>query len=117
MAEQGVANWIQACVALLLCVTGVLPASTETSRNYYDILNVEPTATDSQIKRNFRKLAVKYHPDKNKSTDAERAFAEIAEGNKNDIYVFIFVSQVNRHSPGIKKCILFIGIFPFANTN
>uniref|UniRef100_A0A3Q3RMD9 DnaJ homolog subfamily B member 9 n=1 Tax=Mastacembelus armatus TaxID=205130 RepID=A0A3Q3RMD9_9TELE len=57
-----------------------LPAASETSRNYYDTLNVEPTATDSQIKKAFRKLAKKYHPDKNKSDDAETTFREIAEG-------------------------------------
>ena len=70
------------CVVLLLCLSEVLQpaAATETSRNYYETLNVEPTATDTQIKKNFRKLAIKYHPDKNKSADAEKAFREIAEG-------------------------------------
>uniref|UniRef100_A0A3Q3XSJ3 DnaJ homolog subfamily B member 9 n=1 Tax=Mola mola TaxID=94237 RepID=A0A3Q3XSJ3_MOLML len=51
-----------------------------------------PTATDSQIKNNFRKLSVKYHPDNNKSADAEKAFREIAEGkikkiNKSEIWL------------------------------
>ncbi|KAM9361432.1 dnaJ homolog subfamily B member 9-like isoform 1-T2 [Symphorus nematophorus] len=85
MAEQGVFHWMQVCcVVLLLCLSeALLPAAaSETSRNYYETLNVEPTATDSQIKKNFRKLAIKYHPDKNKSTDAEKAFREIAEAYK-----------------------------------
>ncbi|KAG8007890.1 DnaJ-like protein subfamily B member 9 [Nibea albiflora] len=83
MEAQGVFRWMQACVFLLLCLSEVLPAAPpETSRNYYDTLNVEPTATDSQIKKSFRKLAMKYHPDKNKSADAEKTFREIAEAYK-----------------------------------
>lgn len=63
---------------LLLCLSEAL--SEVINRNYYDTLHVEPTATDSEIKKSFRKLAVKYHPDKNKSADAEKTFREIAEG-------------------------------------
>eukprot|EP00794_Sanderia_malayensis_P007062 gene7059-7856_t len=48
-------------------------------KNYYKILGVQRDATDRQIKKAFRKLAVKYHPDKNKSKDAENKFREIAE--------------------------------------
>ncbi|CAJ1051127.1 dnaJ homolog subfamily B member 9-like [Xyrichtys novacula] len=83
MAVQGVFFWMRACVVLQLCLSLLLPAAaSKTSRNYYEILNVEPTATASQIKKAFRKLAVKYHPDKNKSADAERTFREIAEAYK-----------------------------------
>ncbi|XP_026162744.1 dnaJ homolog subfamily B member 9-like [Mastacembelus armatus] len=79
MGVQGVFHWMQSSLVLLLCLSEALPAASETSRNYYDTLNVEPTATDSQIKKAFRKLAKKYHPDKNKSDDAETTFREIAE--------------------------------------
>uniref|UniRef100_UPI0037E7CAED dnaJ homolog subfamily B member 9 n=1 Tax=Semicossyphus pulcher TaxID=241346 RepID=UPI0037E7CAED len=83
MAAQGVSPWMQACVVLQLCLSLVLPAAgSETSRTYYDTLNVESTASDSQIKKAFRTLAVKYHPDKNKSADAEKTFREIAEAYK-----------------------------------
>lgn len=49
-------------------------------RDYYDILGVPKDATDRQIKKAFHKLALKYHPDRNKGPDAEVKFREIAEG-------------------------------------
>ncbi|XP_016093079.1 dnaJ homolog subfamily B member 9-like [Sinocyclocheilus grahami] len=48
-------------------------------KDYYDILGVPKDASERQIKKAFHKLAMKYHPDKNKSPDAETKFREIAE--------------------------------------
>ncbi|KAG8005669.1 DnaJ-like protein subfamily B member 9 [Nibea albiflora] len=48
-------------------------------RDYYDILGVTKDATERQIKKAFHKLALKYHPDRNKGPDAEAKFREIAE--------------------------------------
>uniref|UniRef100_A0A8C5M6N5 DnaJ homolog subfamily B member 9 n=1 Tax=Leptobrachium leishanense TaxID=445787 RepID=A0A8C5M6N5_9ANUR len=48
-------------------------------KTYYDILGVPKNASERQIKKAFHKLAMRYHPDKNKSPDAEAKFREIAE--------------------------------------
>ncbi|KAG9342242.1 hypothetical protein JZ751_016744 [Albula glossodonta] len=48
-------------------------------KDYYDILGVSKDATERQIKKAFHKLAMQYHPDKNKSPDAEAKFREVAE--------------------------------------
>ena len=52
----------------------------DAGKDYYKILGIERGASDRKIKKAFRKLAIKYHPDKNKSKDAEAKFREIAEG-------------------------------------
>lgn len=46
-------------------------------RDYYEILGVRPEATDAEIKKTFRRLAVAYHPDKNGSREAEEKFKEV----------------------------------------
>ena len=48
--------------------------------NYYDVLNVDKKATGEDIKKQFRKLSMKYHPDKNgNSKDSEIIFQKISE--------------------------------------
>ena len=50
------------------------------SRDYYDILGVSKDASEGDIKRSYRKLAMKYHPDRNPGdSDAETKFKESAE--------------------------------------
>jgi len=48
-------------------------------KDYYKILGVSKSATEKQIKKAYRKLARKYHPDVNKDAGAEQKFKDIAE--------------------------------------
>ena len=48
-------------ILLLLCLTTVLG-----EQDYYQILGLKRGATEEQIKKAFKKMAIKFHPDKNK---------------------------------------------------
>jgi DnaJ-class molecular chaperone len=50
-----------------------------TKRDYYEILGVDKNATQAEIKKAYRKLALKYHPDRSDAEDAEEKFKEINE--------------------------------------
>jgi molecular chaperone DnaJ len=63
-------------------------------RDYYEILSVSRTATDQEIKSAYRKLALKYHPDRNpgdkaaeeKFKEAAEAYAVLADTDKRHLY-------------------------------
>ena len=48
-------------------------------RDYYEVLGVARDASPEEVKRQYRKLALKFHPDRNSSADAQEHFKEISE--------------------------------------
>lgn len=47
-------------------------------QDYYQILGISPRATQLEVKRSYRRLAVQFHPDKNHSKESEERFKEIS---------------------------------------
>lgn len=56
-----------------------MTTSATAQRDYYEVLGIGKNADSSAIKDAFRKLAMQYHPDRNKEAGAEERFKEIAE--------------------------------------
>ncbi|KAG8010610.1 DnaJ-like protein subfamily B member 5 [Nibea albiflora] len=50
-----------------------------TGKDFYKVLGVSPESNEDEIKKAYRKMALKFHPDKNSDADAEDKFKEIAE--------------------------------------
>ena len=49
------------------------------AKDYYDLLGISKGASEDDIKKAYRKMALRFHPDKNKDSDAEEKFKAIAE--------------------------------------
>ena len=57
-------------------------------RDYYEVLGVSKAASEEQVRKAFRKMAMQYHPDRNKNPDAEEKFKEV-----NEAYQVLIDSQ------------------------
>lgn len=71
-------------------------------KDYYQVMGLERTATAEDIKKAYRKLARKYHPDVSKETDAEEKFKEVAEAYEvlKDPEKRAAYDQLGSHQPG-----------------
>src|SRR3989338_2988484 len=49
------------------------------AKNYYELLGVSKNATDAELKKAYRKLALEWHPDRNKDPKAAEKFKEITK--------------------------------------
>ena len=71
-------------------------------KDYYEILGVARDAGEDDVKKAYRKLARKYHPDVSKATDAEARFKEIGEAyaTLKDAEKRAAYDNLGRHQPG-----------------
>ncbi|RYU61960.1 molecular chaperone DnaJ [Methylolobus aquaticus] len=71
-------------------------------KDYYKVMGLERTATAEDIKKTYRKLARKYHPDVSKEANAEEKFKEVAEAYEvlKDPEKRAAYDQLGSHQPG-----------------
>ena len=87
-------------------------------KDLYSILEVSKSANDTEIKKAYKKQAFKYHPDRNKSSDAENMFKDISEAyeilmnsDKRRLYDNFGYDSISGDMPIINPMELFQSLF------
>ena len=94
-------------------------------KDLYSILNIQKNSNNDEIKKSYRKLAFQYHPDKNKSEEADQKFKDISEAyeiltnrDKRRIYDnFGYEAIIGESMPQINPLELFQSLFNVDFTN
>ena len=81
---------VHTCLFLLILLLGSVLAN----KNFYELLEVPREASEADIKRAFRKLSLKYHPDKNPGNEEaastfkqmNRAYEVLSDKDKRQVY-------------------------------
>ncbi|CAN1188011.1 DnaJ protein ERDJ3B [Linum perenne] len=100
MAQRG------AKLLFLLCALSHYTLFSIAGKSYYDVLQVTKGASDDQIKRAYRKLALKYHPDKNQGneeankrfTEISNAYEVLSDAEKRKIYDAYGEEGIRQHT-------------------
>jgi DnaJ-class molecular chaperone len=66
----------------ILLVLSICVLTTLAGRDFYKILGVSKNATPKDIKKAYRQMSVKYHPDKNPSVEARETYKEVNDANE-----------------------------------
>jgi DnaJ family protein A protein 2 len=82
----------------------------------YDVLGVSPSATDAELKSAYRKLALKYHPDKNPAAgdqfkEISHAYEVLSDASKREIYDNYGEEGLNGEGPGMSAQDIFSQFF------
>ncbi len=86
----------------------------ESKRDYYEVLGVSKSASDAEIKKAYRQLAKKYHPDTNpgdkeaeaKFKEASEAYAVLSDAEKEDSMISSDMRPLNRAEPAAVSAVL-----------
>jgi preprotein translocase subunit Sec63 len=80
---------------LLVLINSVVADS---KRDFYKILGVKRDASEREIKKAYRALSIKYHPDKNDAPEAQKMFQDISAGTC-EVRVYVGAAAAEQTRP------------------